>query len=146
MIEFAIAGHPSFLLSKSELDRSGVSYTVDTLTQINQEQPDDELFLLMGGDSLDTFDTWRSPEKICQLATPLVVSRPGSPPVDLAKFKPYVDEQQMEEVQRYALDSRMIEISSSEIRARTAAGQSLRYLTPRAVEKFIETKKLYQDG
>ena len=132
MIEFAIAGHPSFLLSKTELERSGVSYTVDTLTQINEEQPDDELFLLMGGDSLDTFDTWRNPEKICRLATPLVVARPDSPPVDLSKFKPYVDEQQMQEIERFAFDSRMIEISSSEIRARTAAGQSMRYSdTPR---------------
>ena len=145
MIEFAIAGHRSFLLSKAELDRSGVSYTVDTLTQINQEQPDDELFLLMGGDSLETFDTWRNPEKICQLATPLVVGRPGSPPVDLSKLQPYVDEQQMAEIERYAFESRMIEISSSEIRARTAAGQSLRYLTPRAVEKYIEAKQLYQN-
>ena len=99
----------------------------------------------MGGDSLETFDTWRSPEKICQLATPLVVGRPGSPPVDLSKLQPYVDEQQMAEIERYAFESRMIEISSSEIRARTAAGQSLRYLTPRAVEKYIEAKQLYQN-
>ena len=144
MIEFAIAGHSSFLLSKTELERGGVSYTVDTLTQINEEKPDDDLFLLIGGDSLAKFDTWRNPEKICRLATPLVVGRPGSPPVDLSAFEPYADQQQMAEIERYAFDSRMIEISSTELRARSAAGRSLRYLLPRAVEKYIETKELYQ--
>ena len=121
-----------------------MSYTVDTLTQINEEKPDDDLFLLIGGDSLAKFDTWRNPEKICRLATPLVVGRPGSPPVDLSAFEPYADQQQMAEIERYAFDSRMIEISSTELRARSAAGRSLRYLLPRAVEKYIETKELYQ--
>lgn len=144
MLEFALAGHSSFLISDVELKRGGVSYTVDTLAQIAEEQPDDELFLMIGGDSLQNFDTWRSPEKICRLATPLVVARPNSDPVNLDKLSPYVDEERMDEIKRYALESRLIDISSTEIRARANAGRSIRYLTPRAVEKYIESKSLYQ--
>lgn len=143
MLEFALAGHSSFLISDVELKRGGVSYTVDTLTQIREEQPDDELFLLIGGDSLQNFDTWRNPEKICRLAVPLVVERAGAEPVDLGKLAPYVDDDRMEDIQRYAFQTRQIEISSSDLRCRVRAGRSIRYLTPRAVEKYIETKTLY---
>ena len=144
MLEFALAGHASFLISDVELKRGGVSYTVDTLSQIAEEQPDDELFLMIGGDSLQNFDTWRNPEKICRLATPLVVARPNSDPVNLDSLSPYVDEDRMAEIKRYAFESRLIDISSTEIRTRAAAGRSIRYLTPRAVEKYIESKSLYQ--
>jgi nicotinate-nucleotide adenylyltransferase len=144
MLEFALAGHSQFLLSDTEIKRGGVSYTVDTLSQIHQESPDDELFLLIGGDSLQNFDAWRNPEKICQLATPLVVARPGADPVDLSRLAPYVDDERMKEVERYAFESRLIDISSTEIRTRIGAGQSVRYLTPRAVEMYIESKSLYQ--
>lgn len=144
MLEFATAGHSSFLISDTEIKRGGVSYTVDTLTQIAEEHPDDELFLLLGGDSLQQFDTWRNPEKICRLAVPLVVQRPGYDPVNLEQLASYVETDRLEEIERYAFESRMIGISSSELRARISAGRSIRYLTPRAVEKFIETKKLYQ--
>lgn len=144
MLEFALAGHASFLISDVELKRGGVSYTVDTLSQIAEEQPEDELFLMIGGDSLQNFDTWRNPEKICRLATPLVVARPNSDPVNLEALSPYVDEDRMAEIKRYALESRLIDISSTEIRTRATAGRSIRYLTPRAVEKYIESKSLYQ--
>ena len=144
MLEFALAGHSQFLISDVELKRGGVSYTVDTLLQIHEEKPDDELFLMIGGDSLQNFDTWRNPEKICQLATPLVVARPNSNPVDLKNLAPYADEDRMAEIQRYAFESRMIDISSTEIRTRVETGQSIRFLIPRAVEKYIESKSLYQ--
>ncbi len=145
MIEFAIAGHSSFLVSDTEIKRGGVSYTVDTLTAMFEEQPEDELFLLLGADSLTNFDTWRNPEKICRLAVPLVVGRPGSEPVDLGKLAPYADEERMAEIERYAFESRLVDISSTELRARVNAGQSIRYLTSRAVEKYIETKELYHE-
>ena len=147
MIEFAIAGHQSFLVSDVELKRGGTSYTVDTLSHISEAQPEDDFFLLIGGDSLADFDSWRNPDKICRLAIPLVVGRTGSKPVDLGKLAPYVDEAQLAEIKRYAFESRLIQISSTEIRARVGAGRSIRYLTPRAVEKYIESKELYQtDG
>ena len=143
MIELALAGHEPFLLSKIEMERGGVSYTVETLEQIRQSNPDDEIFLLMGDDSLEGFSSWREPEKICQLATPLVVNRPGSRQVDLLVLKPYVDDARFELFKQVAITSPGIEVSSSAIREKVAAGSSIRYLTPRQVEKYIETQKLF---
>lgn len=143
MVELALAGHEPFVLSKLEMERGGVSYTVDTLTKIRESHPDDELFLLMGDDSLANFKTWRDPGNICALAIPLVVNRPGSGDVDLSVLKPYVDDARFELFQRTAITSPGIEISSSAIRAKIASGKSIRFLTPRPVEKYIESQKLY---
>lgn len=143
MIEMAIAGHPSFLVSNMELKRGGVSYTVDTLRSIKDEHPNDELFLLMGGDSPGSFSQWKEPAAICEMAIPLVVARPGSDPVDLNVFSPFVKPDRLAEIERYAFQSRQIDISSTELRTRIANGMSIRYLTARAVQKFIESKQLY---
>src|SRR5690349_4586501 len=77
MLELAIAGHPEFAASPVELERGGVSYTVDTLRAITAQEPGAKLYLLLGADSLADLPTWREPAAICALATPLAVSRPG---------------------------------------------------------------------
>ena len=144
MIRLAIGGHTAFELCTRELDRGGISYTVDTLEELKQQYPDDELFLLMGADSLAGFPQWRNPDRICQIATPVVVRRPGTEEVDLARIiQPIVSAERFEEIRQHQIVSRLIEISSSEIRDRRASGKSIRYLTPRAVEKYIETRNLY---
>lgn len=144
MIELAISGHDPFVLSRIELERGGTSYTVETLEQIRATNPEDELFLLMGDDSLDQFSTWRQPDTICELATPLVVNRPGSGEVDLSLLQPYVDESRFQSFLKHTISSPRIEVSSSKLREFVSAGTSIRYLTPRAVEKYIETQKIYQ--
>lgn len=144
MIELAIAGHESFHLSKIELERGGISYTVDTLEQIQQLHPKAQLFLLMGEDSLKTFSRWKSPERICELAIPLVVNRPGEQRADLSCFKALTDSSRYQQIESYRIVSPLIEVSSSDLRNKIAASQSVRYLLPRAVEKYIETQKLYQ--
>jgi nicotinate-nucleotide adenylyltransferase len=143
MIELAIAGHPAFQLARIEIDRGGISYTVDTLKAIRELHPDDELFLLLGADSLDDFETWREPGKICDLATPLVVNRPGAEVVDLSVLKKYVDSQRYESFCRNSIASPLVDIQSRQIRDKIKKQQSIRYFTPRAVEKYIETQKLY---
>ncbi len=143
MIELAIAGHPAFQLARIEIDRGGVSYTVDTLKAIRELHADDELFLLLGADSLDNFDTWREPSEICQLAIPLVVGRPNAKEVDLSVLKKHVDSQRYESFCRHSIVSPLIDIQSRQIRKKIEKQQSIRYLTPRAVEKYIETQKLY---
>lgn len=144
MIELALAGHLPFVLSTLEIERGGVSYTVESLQQIKESNPDDELFLLMGDDSLEDFPNWRKPETICQLAVPLIANRPGSGEVDLSILKPFVDEDRYSLFQQRAIVSPRIQISSREIREKLAAGKSIRYLTPRSVEKYMETQGLYQ--
>jgi nicotinate-nucleotide adenylyltransferase len=143
MIEFAIAGHEAFYLSKVEIERGGVSYTVDTLTELAARQPDDEFFFLMGGDSLDSFGQWHQPEEILKLASPLIVNRPGADPVELSKLARFTGSDRLKSFQNLVIESPLIEISSSDLRTRIGAGHSVRYLLPRAVEKFIETQKLY---
>src|SRR5262245_26343708 len=76
MLRLAIAGHSPFDVCDYEIARGGVSYTVDTLEEVRKKLPDAELFLLMGADSLADFPTWRQPERICELALPLIVHRP----------------------------------------------------------------------
>lgn len=143
MIELAIAGHDAFFLSKLELERGGSSYTVETLEQLATEHPDDDLFLLIGDDSLESFANWRSPQRICELATPLVVNRPGSGAVDLSALKPFVSTERFAEIQQLTIVSPAIEISSTDLKKRIASQSSIRYLVPRAVEKYIEVQKIY---
>lgn len=149
MLSLAIAGHSHFEICALEIKRGGTSFTVDTVSQLHAENSDAELFLLLGEDSLQSFDRWKDPETICNLATPLVVRRPGQQPVndgdtvDLSVLKNLMDEDRFDRANELAVHSRMIEISGTDIRQRIAEQKSVRYLLPRSVEKYIETQKLY---
>jgi nicotinate-nucleotide adenylyltransferase len=144
MLELALAGHEQIKSSHLEIDRGGVSYTVDTLATIHDLHPDATLFLLMGADSLHDLPTWREPARICQLATVAVVRRGGSPELDFSVLNSIVNEQRLKTIQAAQVQMPLIELSSTDLRHRAAAGQSLRFRTPRAVEKYIETHDLYQ--
>jgi len=146
MLRLAIAGQETFQVSDVEIERGGISYTVDTLKVIRAQRPTDELFFLIGADSLDDFHNWREPKTICQLATIIVVDRHGSQRVDLERFAVFADPQRLEEIRKHRVEFPLIEISSTDIRHRAAAGKSIRFRLPRAVEKYIETNKLYTAG
>jgi nicotinate-nucleotide adenylyltransferase len=142
-IDLAISGHPQFRRSSIEIDRGGVSYTVDTLNELVKDRPDDELFFLIGADSLDQFHTWKDPEAILSLASPLIVNRPGADKIDFQKLKSLTTPDRLVDFEKLAIGSPLIDISSSSIRHRVSQGQSIRYLVPRAIEKYIETQKMY---
>lgn len=145
MIEFAISGNPQFKLSRIELDRSGPSYTVTTLEQLRAEDPTRELFLLIGADSVRDLPTWREPQRILELATVVAVNR-GRDPIANAQLGQviqklgFVAASRIEWVQMPGM-----EISATEIRERIAAGRSIRYLVPRAVEAYLKQNHLYRD-
>jgi nicotinate-nucleotide adenylyltransferase len=145
MLELALAGHEQLRASGIEIERGGVSYTVETLARIASQRPGDSLFLLMGADSLAELGTWREPQRICQLATPVVVRRAGSPEPDLDALAGFVAADRMPEIRSLQVEMPLIELSSTDLRRRAASGRSLRYRTPRAVEKYIETHQLYRD-
>ncbi len=145
MLRLAIAGNAHFDLSLLECERGGVSYTLETLQMIAQQEPDAERFLIMGADSLVDFPNWKSPGEICQLATLLVVARPGVA-VDFGPPAPLVSPEQLSEYQEQQLQMPLVGFSSSELRTRVAEGKSIRYWTPRSVEKVIETQGLYRAG
>lgn len=144
MLELAVGGYRPFEVDRSEVERGGVSYTVDTLETLHAERSTDELFLILGGDSLVDLPTWRKPERICELARPIVVSRPGTPPPDLGLLKNLLPGLTTEQLQQCVVRTPVIEVSSTELRERVREGRSIRFRTPRAVEKYIETHGLYR--
>lgn len=128
MLRAATAGEPRFAVSTVELEREGTSYTVDTLERLREEG---ELFLILGADAATDFHRWRAPERIRELATLLVASRPGT-------ADPPRDERLI------VFDAPCLDISSRELRARAARGRSLRYLVPDSARHHLETKGLYR--
>ncbi len=143
MLRLAIGGHSGFEVKTWELDRGGMSYTVDTLQEVRTHFPTAEIFLLMGADSLHDFPNWRDPVLICELATILVVDRPGSPRVSLAPLERIVEQGIQRKLEDLRVLMPQIDLSSSDIRDRVATRKSIRFRTPRSVEAFIDAQKLY---
>lgn len=144
MLALATAGHPAFRIEELERDRPGASYTVDTLETLHARHPDHELFLLLGSDCLPDLPTWREPRRILQLVTLLVVARPGWPlwsDTDLAQA---LGLPAATSVRQQVAHIPLFEVSSRDLRRRVAAGQSIRYLVPRAVEEYIAGHGLYR--
>jgi nicotinate-nucleotide adenylyltransferase len=144
MLRLAVAGHPAINVSTLEIERGGVSYTVDTLRAIHAERPTDELFLLMGADTLADLPKWREPGEILRLALPVAVERHGSPPPDYAAIAGHVTPSRLHAIREQRVDMPVIELSATDIRERVRAGCSIRYRTPRAVEMYIQTQGLYR--
>ena len=144
MLELAIGGHPDFDISQCEIERGGASYTVDTLQQLGDRFLEKDLYLIMGADSADDFQEWKEPSSVCQLSTPLIVARRGSTST-IENLRPFVDEPRFREIQQRQVEFPWIEISSTEIRQAVKEKKSIRYRVPRAVEKYIQAKKLYDD-
>ncbi len=149
MLALAIGGHEAFGVSTYEVDRGGVNYTVDSLAHFYQEDPTRELFFLMGADSLRDLATWREPRRICELAVPAVVVRTlpdadDAETADLIPLASLVSPERLEIIRRHEVRMPRVDLSSSDIRRRVAAGRSIRFQTPRAVEKYIEAHGLYK--
>jgi len=139
MVELAIAGDGRFAASRAELDRSGPSYTADTLREVSEKSPGDELFLILGGDQAAALPTWHEPEAVLSLATVAVVERTNwsrnAIGIKLGRLPGA-------ERIRY-LDMPVMQVSSSAIRRRVAAGLPIRYLVPDKVASYIGTNDLY---
>lgn len=141
MLELAIAEEASWKVSEIELGRGGVSYTVDTLRQIRKQQPDAELFFLMGADSLHDFGKWREPAEILRLAMPLVVARAGEPEPDFGVLSDICPAEKLVKIQGHQVPMPAIPISSSEIRKLASRGESVERMTP--ADEFIRGRGVY---
>lgn len=148
MLRLAIGGHDGFAVSTDEIDRGGVSYTVDTLGRIRAAHAGDELFLILGPDAIRDFPTWREPLRILDLADVLAVER-----ADLDDLHRLEGEQAVVETfgrdrlaRIIAARVRMpaVGVRASELRDAVAAGRSIRFRTPRAVEQYIRAHGLYR--
>lgn len=139
MTDIAIADNPRFEVSRHEIDKKQVCYTVDTLQHFRTELPEAELFFITGSDAIVEILEWKDPEKILQLATLIAATRPGFP-VDSISGR---IRELMEEGRVRVMEIPCIGVSSSLIREMVAAGKSIRYLVPESVERFIEEERLY---
>jgi nicotinate-nucleotide adenylyltransferase len=150
MLELAIGGHDRFSVCRYEADRGGVNYTVDTLAALERQDPSRELFFLMGADSLRELSSWKDPGRICELATLVVVERslsdgpPDAAARDLAPLATILTQDQLDATGAHSVSMPRIDLNSSDIRRRVSQGRSIRYRTPRAVEKYIEAHGLYR--
>ncbi len=143
MLQLAIAGHEQLAISAFEVDRGGVNYTVDTLRHFRDEEPGAELFFLLGADMLHDLPTWREADRVCELATIVAVRRAGVAEPDFTCLASLVRPERIELFRRRQVEMPAMGLSSTEIRRRVAAGLSIRYMAPRAVEKYIEAHGLY---
>jgi len=132
MTERLVQGIPGFSVDPAEIGRPGLSYTVDTLAGMAAEVPGAELFLLLGADAYALFDQWRDPDGIRALATIVVLIRGEVAPVPLERPGVLV------------LQSRRVDISSTELRARVRDGRTIRGFVPDAVADYIAEHRLYR--
>ena len=135
MVRHMVKGDARFAVDPVEIERDGLSYTVDTLDQYARAHPQDTRFLLVGADVPAAFGAWKAPERILELATVVVLRRGAE------------DERAVADAVRWGfrlLESRRVDVSSTEIRARARGGKSIRAFVPDAVASYIETAGLYR--
>jgi nicotinate-nucleotide adenylyltransferase len=142
MTRMAIEGDPTFELTGIEMERTGPSYTIDSVADLERHcGPDAQLFLVMAADSLAQIDTWREPDRLLERIEWVVGPRPGSRMPDAAalahRFGPNA-------ARIHLLDGPSLDVSSTAIRRRVAAGQTIRYLVPGRVDELIAVRGLYR--
>jgi nicotinate-nucleotide adenylyltransferase len=141
MCRLAVADDERLAVSELEVARGGPSYTVDTLREIHATAPGDDLTFIVGGDMATSLPAWREPDEVLRLARLAVAERDGMRRSDIMERLasiPGADE-------RVAFfDLPRLDISSSLIRGRVAAGRSIRYLVPDAVARYIGDRGLYR--
>jgi nicotinate-nucleotide adenylyltransferase len=138
LAEASVADDPHLRVDDRETRRDGPTFTADTLEELVQEEPETRWFFLIGADAASAFDRWQRVEAAFALATFVVVPRPGN---DVEVPAPFADR-----VER--LDVPLVDLSSSDLRARYRSGRATRYLVPDAVDAVVRARSLYggEDG
>jgi nicotinate-nucleotide adenylyltransferase len=139
MCEYAVGSDARFAVSRIELDREGPSYTVDTLRELRDRAPDDELVMLIGGDQAAALAGWHEPEEILSLAHVGVAER------DMWRRDEIVERLgRLCSAERvHFFDMPRMEVSSTLVRRRAAEGQPIRYLVPDKVANLVGARSLY---
>ena len=144
MLTLAISGNPAFRVDEIEKDRAGPSYTVETLRQLHERRPGDELCFILGSDSLCDLHLWYEPRRILELAELIVMERPDSPVFSAAELKAKLALPDDFKLRCQRVEAPLIGVASRDLRKRIAEGRSVRYMIPRAVEAYIDDKQLYR--
>jgi nicotinate-nucleotide adenylyltransferase len=139
MTVIATASNPAFSVSRLEIDAPGPTYTVDTLHRLRAElDPGTRLFFVTGADAVLQILTWKDPDEVLALAELIAATRPGHDLADLAEKVPSAAGRV------HPMRIPALAISSTEIRARVAAGAPIRYLVPEGVARYVEKRGLYR--
>ena len=136
MTVIATASNPRFSTSRVDIERGGPTYTIDTLTDLQRERPDAELFFITGADALEQIVGWRDTQRLFQMARFIGVTRPGY----------QLGDHHLPEGVVSLVEVPALAISSTDCRERVARGMPVWYLVPDGVVQFIEKRGLYRDG
>ena len=136
MTKLATASNSAFEVSLLEIERQGTSFTIDTVNMLVSQYPSDTFYLVIGGDSLVDFMTWRAPADIISRVELLVYQRPDQDIESAEAYAKFSD-------RIHIAKAPLLEISSATIRSRMRAGQSIRHLVPDPVYDYIVEHQLY---
>ena len=140
LARLAAEGEEGVEVSTAEIDRGGASFTVDTLGELHERYPEQELTFIVGADMAHSLPAWREPQRILELARLAVAEREGIARDDIAeRLAPLHDGSRVT-----FFDMPRIDVSSSDIRRRVAEGRSVRHLVPDAVAQAIADRDLYR--
>ena len=142
MVRLTIGPDPRFGVDSVELDREGLSYSVDTLREFARQFPSAELFFLVGADVLSTFAQWRDPHTVLELATLAVMTRRAENGTQELDDTISLDAELARRMTRVA--TRRFDVSSTEIRERVRAGRSIHGFVTDAVAEYIGSHGLYR--
>jgi nicotinate-nucleotide adenylyltransferase len=141
MVKLAIASNPFFKVSTVEIDRPGLSYSIDTVLELKAKLGAGAgIYSIVGPDALAEFPQWKDSARLMEICQVVGIGRPGHAKADLRKLERSVPSASKSIM---LIDVPQIGISSTDIRNRVAQGLSIRYLVPDAVEKYIAEHKLY---
>jgi nicotinate-nucleotide adenylyltransferase len=147
MVELAIAGNPAFTVCRVELGRDGPSYTVDTVGELVDEAARRgaarHFFFILSSEALAGLHAWHEPVRLMSLCRLVVVPRPGAPLPDTAWLESHLPAGAGAD-RVVCVQTVPLAHSASDVRNRAAAGRSIRYLVPPAVEAYIREHRLYR--
>ncbi len=142
MLRLAAAGRPWLKVSTMEIERPGPSYTIDTIVALKERYgPGDELFFILGWDSLEQLPTWHEPARLIGLCRLVAVPRPGRPPPDMAALEKALPGIAGKVV---FLDKPWVDISASAVREKAERGEPIEDLVPEDVAAYIKAHGLYK--
>ena len=142
MVQLAVEEYEGMYLSKMEVNRSGATYTYETLQLLHQQYPETEFYFLVGGDSLFSISNWKNPDMIFQHWTLVVATRDDKTSDCLKQQMAMLKREFQAEI--ILLPEHLITISSSDIRERIKKGQSIEGLVPPKVDEYIRKNRLYE--
>ncbi len=145
MVRLAVADDERFLVCDCELGRAEPSYTIETVRQLQSSLGSDaHLFWLIGSDMVGDLPSWHKIGELVELIEIIVVGRAGQAEPDYPALEPTLTAEQIRRLRAQGIKLPLIDISSTAIRERIGAGQSVHYLLPRVVEEYITQHKLYR--